>query len=710
MKKLVLLLGFLSIIVFTSNGQVTIGSNQEPNKGALLDLKENANGTSTRGLSMPRVKLEDLRSLKPALPTHVMGTPDEEHTGLIVYHVSGETKPQCANIPDGIYVWNGNEWQGINVPDKNISLNSSSYEIDLPSGLDARGTDVKATFNLSWLPVATNVTYTVEDVAANITTAQQLMGGVTFKNIPLSPLSGGNANFTIEGDPLYVPGGTVDTRPWKTRISTLKFRVKDDNCNNELIKDVVVNQTNYAINYGDLGSGTIVARMTDKSQTYLSEYLTANVPWRLKSITDPHQILTANNPTINNNLTTNGGQYLKDGKAIITFSGLRFDFNSAYNGHKYEYADVVIEEDMSKSITRSPLALPLEIRIVTCHGQPDLSALREVDPSETSDASADWGTDVILHKAKPGVYEQFISADFGEAGRWMTSNLAATNYDGNTHDGGRTLEGPRRNPDTQEDSAAAFWAYPSNSGSDGTDPLLYSQNTLLGYLYTWDAATAGKGEASGLGNADTGVTNLDASSGVYRNYSSELRFEEAVGSYGGSVGGADPGKYPLSLNLQKRRQGICPEGWHLPSEREWIVLQREIIKNTTKYSMIDENIDNGSGDVLASFPIDVTGTKPATYKSPEKVGYAMKDMCEPRNNLGKEPTEGGFSVLYAGGTNGNDFSYFGQHAYFWTSTAFSFSNAVAIQYTYLGLDASTVQTSAYPGRQSMKSVRCKRDD
>lgn len=704
-KKTILLFCYIFFLSGMLQAQVTIGSHQAPNKGALLDLKENADGTSTRGLCLPRVKLEDVRSLKPALPTHVIGTPDEEHTGLVVYHVSGEAKPQCATIPDGLYVWNGIEWRGINVPDRNISLTSSTYSIDLPSGLDARGTNTTGGFKLSWLPAGTNVTYIADDISSEVTGRQQLLGGIVLSGMQENPLSGGNVFFSMKADPVYIPNGNTDIRPWKTRVSTLKFFIKDDECGNELVKEVIVNQTNYAINYGNLGTGTIIARMIDKNKTYLSEYLSANVPWRLKSISDPHQILTANNPTVSGNLVTSGGQYLKNGTAITTFNGLQFTLNDAYDGYKYEYADVVIEEDMSKSTIGKPLAIPLNLRIVTCRGEPNLSGLREVEPAETSDTSADWGTDVILHKAKPGVYEQFVSADFGEAGRWMTTNLAATDYDGVAHDAGRSLTGPQRNPNAVFD--AAVWAYPSKSGEDGTNPTIYNQNKLMGYLYTWDAATAGKGEISGKGNADTGSTSTES---PYWNFASELRFKEAIGPYTEVKPGTDPGKYPISSGLQKRRQGICPKGWHLPSEREWIVLQREIIKNTTRYSTIDKNIDSGNGDVLAQFPIDVSGTKPVAYRSPERVGLAMKDMCEPRNNLSKEPTEGGFSVLYTGGTNGDDFAYFGQHAYFWTSTAQSYPSAVAIQFTYLGLDASFVHTSAYPGRPAMKSIRCKRDD
>jgi hypothetical protein len=41
--------------------QVTIGSDTEPNKDALLDLKQNNTGSSSKGLLLPRVSLSQHR-------------------------------------------------------------------------------------------------------------------------------------------------------------------------------------------------------------------------------------------------------------------------------------------------------------------------------------------------------------------------------------------------------------------------------------------------------------------------------------------------------------------------------------------------------------------------------------------------------------------------------------------------------------------------
>ncbi|MDR1056273.1 MAG: hypothetical protein LBL90_10765 [Prevotellaceae bacterium] len=93
------------------HAQVTIGSNIPSKKGAILDLNENipdASNTqvnSTKGLLLPRVKLDVINSLSPAIPGYTAGTADPAHTGLTVYNVN-ETSPFVA----GIYTWNGDKW------------------------------------------------------------------------------------------------------------------------------------------------------------------------------------------------------------------------------------------------------------------------------------------------------------------------------------------------------------------------------------------------------------------------------------------------------------------------------------------------------------------------------------------------------------------------------------------------------------------------
>lgn len=87
--------------------QVTIGSNIEPNKGTILDLKEK-NGVgvnSTKGLALPRVQLTTLSSLDD-IDTDL---DKNAHIGLTIY-VPNEFEDNCP----GVYVWNGTIWEGIN--------------------------------------------------------------------------------------------------------------------------------------------------------------------------------------------------------------------------------------------------------------------------------------------------------------------------------------------------------------------------------------------------------------------------------------------------------------------------------------------------------------------------------------------------------------------------------------------------------------------
>jgi hypothetical protein len=121
----------------------------------------------------------------------------------------------------------------------------------------------------------------------------------------------------------------------------------------------------------------------------------------------------------------------------------------------------------------------------------------DATPAQTSAATNTWGMAVVRHAAKAGVYEEFYSAWFGDAGRWMTTNLAATAYDGVTHLQSRTLTGPNANSGNAYNTA--YWCYP-NGGAGGTTPTDYTNNPHLGLLYTWDAATAGKGGTNGIGN------------------------------------------------------------------------------------------------------------------------------------------------------------------------------------------------------------------
>ncbi|NDV67832.1 hypothetical protein D0T66_02845 [Dysgonomonas sp. 25] len=97
--------------------QVTIGSGENPNAGALLDLKMDNQGMSTKGLVLPRVTLNMLNPGTPAgLAASIGGSGAwdmDGHIGLAVYNsASRETDPSIETCP-GIHIWDGSEWQAI---------------------------------------------------------------------------------------------------------------------------------------------------------------------------------------------------------------------------------------------------------------------------------------------------------------------------------------------------------------------------------------------------------------------------------------------------------------------------------------------------------------------------------------------------------------------------------------------------------------------
>lgn len=92
----ILFLGILLILTIHLEAQVTIGSGLPPQNDALLDLKEDSDGSSTKGLLMPRVPLISTVSPSP-LNTHVKG--------MLVYNTS-----TSVDVTPGLYFNDGVKW------------------------------------------------------------------------------------------------------------------------------------------------------------------------------------------------------------------------------------------------------------------------------------------------------------------------------------------------------------------------------------------------------------------------------------------------------------------------------------------------------------------------------------------------------------------------------------------------------------------------
>jgi hypothetical protein len=123
---LMVLLGF----TLTTQAQVTVGSDELPVEGSILQLKEIQNVTDDgynafKGLALPRVMLSDKKQLypmflaNPALPYDATGNPatpyyinnkaklDKTHKGLIVYNL---VEDNVKELGLGLNQWDGEQW------------------------------------------------------------------------------------------------------------------------------------------------------------------------------------------------------------------------------------------------------------------------------------------------------------------------------------------------------------------------------------------------------------------------------------------------------------------------------------------------------------------------------------------------------------------------------------------------------------------------
>lgn len=140
MKKIKLQLLILYLLWGLSshvNAQVTIGSDELPSKGALLDLKEQKDATggatSTRGLMLPRVLITTTKPAVGKLSSSISNPTttvwDEEvHVGLVVYSVKRTSNGCNDGAFRGVYTWNGTIWHPVLTFPENTNLNLTSTD------------------------------------------------------------------------------------------------------------------------------------------------------------------------------------------------------------------------------------------------------------------------------------------------------------------------------------------------------------------------------------------------------------------------------------------------------------------------------------------------------------------------------------------------------------------------------------------------------
>ena len=134
-------------------------------------------------------------------------------------------------------------------------------------------------------------------------------------------------------------------------------------------------------------------------------------------------------------------------------------------------------------------------------------------------------------------------------------------------------------------------------------------------------------------------------------------------------------------------QGICPDGWHVPSDAEWTELTYYVSRQS---QYVCGNNTAYIGKALAS----------------EEGWNSSTDYCAVGNNsIANNAT--GFSARPAGYYSGF-YHYFGIYANFWGATQSNGSNGNYAYYRYLYYD----YTGVFGGNSSKRggySVRCVRN-
>lgn len=144
LTKRFLMIAACFFLLLPAYSQVTIGSNEAPVEGALLQLKDTENvagkaNNASKGVVFPRVALSQKDRLYPMfgainaeLPAYTsdMAAINAKHAGLIVYNTyTSATTVTNPNLifQEGLYVWLGDKWASVGTPlvDNGLTLTNS---------------------------------------------------------------------------------------------------------------------------------------------------------------------------------------------------------------------------------------------------------------------------------------------------------------------------------------------------------------------------------------------------------------------------------------------------------------------------------------------------------------------------------------------------------------------------------------------------------
>lgn len=210
--------------------------------------------------------------------------------------------------------------------------------------------------------------------------------------------------------------------------------------------------------------------------------------------------------------------------------------------------------------------------------------------------------------------------------------------------------------------------------SPSTGNMILEPNSFQGYYY-WPVSYAFKKAYYVYGDS----TNA-AVLGLRYNWNAAVdTFNASYGetSYNGYI--LDDIYRAVSVTFSGYRRGICPQGWHVPSDSEWTQLAN-YVNGQEQYRC------NGTDGSIARALAAPTGWETNSSSS---------DDCGVKNNPNNNQT--GFTAINTGGNKAN----------FWTATQVNNGNA---QYSVLPRDVWPVLSVEWMSKSEPLSVRCIRNE
>ena len=276
----------------------------------------------------------------------------------------------------------------------------------------------------------------------------------------------------------------------------------------------------------------------------------------------------------------------------------------------------------------------------------------------------------------------FIATDGTDAGIWMLENLRAKHFvtQNRTGDDNTVVVVlPTVTSGMVTSSANPVWCYPGPASGDASDDTYLVKQPDLGILYNWAAATnsKGRGNESGANNASPNGDNTPG----YKGDNAKI-------------------------------QGICPNGWHIPSDAEWNLLEKVIATSPQLFSRYKENESgwnywNSAWETADNMRPNITNAGLAH-------GNAMKSFCQANDYSGVfartygqslAAYQGGFAVLMAGFGYSSKIDDYGFISHIWSSTASSSNSA----FNRIFFTSNAGVSRAKVSREYVGSVRCKKD-